>query len=317
VPRTRTTVSPGAALAAVLLAALMTLPACSSGTDGAPGSSAPVPGGPCPVAAVPVVVAVDQWRDLVQHLAGRCATVTTVVTGTSVDPHDYEPTPADGAALGDARLIVVNGLGYDRWASAAAAARRPEPALVDAAAAGGAREGDNPHRWYRPADVEATGRAVTAELRRLLPGAEAYLDERSAAWNAELAPWTDLVAAVRARHGGRRYAATEPVFALLGEALGLADVTPPGFAAATANGSDPSPGDLAAFQGVLRGDAVDVLVYNTQTQGSVPEQLRAAADAAGVPVVEVTETVAPGQPSFVAWQVDQLQRLDRALGGTR
>ena len=35
-----------------------------------------------------------------------------------------------------------------------------------------------------------------------------------------------------------------------------------------------------------------MLIYNRQTEGAVPEQLRAAAEQAGVPVVEVTETVA-------------------------
>ncbi|HEY5845007.1 MAG TPA: ABC transporter substrate-binding protein, partial [Mycobacterium sp.] len=59
---------------------------------------------------------------------------------------------------------------------------------------------------------------------------------------------------------------------------------------------------------------VDVLIYNTQTEGAVPEQLRSAAESAGVPVVNVTETVAPGAKSFEAWQVEQLTTLARALG---
>ncbi|CAB4928042.1 unannotated protein [freshwater metagenome] len=58
-----------------------------------------------------------------------------------------------------------------------------------------------------------------------------------------------------------------------------------------------------------------MLVYNTQTEGSVPEQLRAAAEAADVPVVEVTESVPDGDDSFVEWQLAQLQQLADALGG--
>lgn len=57
-----------------------------------------------------------------------------------------------------------------------------------------------------------------------------------------------------------------------------------------------------------------MLIFNTQTEGSVPAQLRAAAEAAGIPVVNVTETVAPGSDSFEAWQVDQLTALAEALG---
>jgi len=97
-------------------------------------------------------------------------------------------------------------------------------------------------------------------------------------------------------------------------ALGLQNRTPEGYQAAARNDSDPSPGDLDAFLGLLRAKGVDVLIYNTQTEGSVPEQIRSAAEAAGVPVVEVTETVAPGADSFEAWQVDQLKSLAKALG---
>jgi len=104
------------------------------------------------------------------------------------------------------------------------------------------------------------------------------------------------------------------VFDDMAAAVGLQDKTPQGFQNAASNGTDPSPGDLGAFLGLLQGKGVDVLIYNTQTQGSVPEQIRSAAEAAGVPVVEVTETVAPGAASFEAWQVDQLRSLAKALG---
>ena len=38
---------------------------------------------------------VDQWGDIVSELGGKCANVTTVLASSAVDPHDYEPTPAD------------------------------------------------------------------------------------------------------------------------------------------------------------------------------------------------------------------------------
>ena len=58
-----------------------------------------------------------------------------------------------------------------------------------------------------------------------------------------------------------------------------------------------------------------MLVYNSQTQGATPDQLRRAATSAGVPVVEVTETVpAAARGSLVTWQLGQLDRLAAALG---
>ena len=60
---------------------------------------------------------------------------------------------------------------------------------------------------------------------------------------------------------------------------------------------------------------MDVLIYNTQTEGSIPEQIRATAEGASVPVVEVTETVPESAASFARWQVDQLESLAQALAG--
>jgi zinc/manganese transport system substrate-binding protein len=81
----------------------------------------------------------------------------------------------------------------------------------------------------------------------------------------------------------------------------------------TAHKSDPSPADLDAFRRALADRQINVLIYNTQTEGSVPQQIRSAAEAAGVPVVEVTETVPPGTTSFETWQVAQLDALAKAL----
>jgi len=96
--------------------------------------------------------------------------------------------------------------------------------------------------------------------------------------------------------------------------MGLVNKTPEGYQRASANESDPSPADIAAFTTALTDKQVDVLIYNTQTEGSIPEQIRAAAEQAGVPVVDVTETVPPGQTSFEAWQDGQLTDLAKALG---
>ena len=57
-----------------------------------------------------------------------------------------------------------------------------------------------------------------------------------------------------------------------------------------------------------------MLIYNPQTEGSIPDQIHAAAEGAGVPVVTVTETVPPGATTFVGWQDAQLTVLAKALG---
>jgi zinc/manganese transport system substrate-binding protein len=106
------------------------------------------------------------------------------------------------------------------------------------------------------------------------------------------------------------------VFDRMAQAIGLIDRTPEGYRRAVSNDSDPAPGDLAAFEATLAHRGVDVLIYNTQTRGTVPSQLRAAAERGGVPVVEVSESPPDPKGSFVAWQLSQLTDLSNALGAT-
>jgi len=300
----------GAAAAAIALVAPLGLSACSSRD----GRDTGAPAGECPTAPVNVVVSVDQWGDIVQELGGDCAEVKTVLASSAVEPHEFEPSPADAATFAKAQLVVVNGAGYDPWASKFAATSAPKAPVVDAGVVTETPAGSNPHLWYRPSAVVAVADAVTAELEKLAPEAQSYFADRRASFSTSLEPYDALLGDIKAGAAGKTYAATESVFDYTAEAVGLVDKTPAGYQTASANDSDPSPADLEAFRSALADRQIDVLIYNTQTEGSVPEQIRSAAAAANVPVVEVTETVPPGTTSFETWQVDQLNALAKALG---
>lgn len=306
-----------AIVASAVLAAPFGLAACSDGDD----RTAETTGAPCPVEPVDVVVSVDQWGDIVSELGGACAKVTTVLAGSAVNPHDFEPAPSDAAKFQGAQLVVLNGGHYDEWAAKLAASTAPDAPVVEAVAGNGGQEvaqehdGEvNPHAWYNPATVTALADAVTARLRQLAPDAAGYFDERRVAFTETLKPYDELIDSLKARSSGKSYAATETVFDDMGAALGLANRTPRGYQVASANDSEPSPADLNAFLQLLGDRGVDVLIYNVQTEGAVPQQLRAAAEQAGVPVVEITETLPPDADSFESWQVNQLTALGEALG---
>ncbi|MFC7675114.1 metal ABC transporter solute-binding protein, Zn/Mn family [Mycolicibacterium sp. GCM10028919] len=326
--------------AAVLVTAPFALAACSGGgaeSDTAAPTDAPA----CPVTPINVVASVDQWGSIVSQLGGECATVTTLLAGSSVDPHDYEPSPADAAKFDGAQLVVINGGHYDEWAAKLAAGSAPDAPVVDAVElsggeagheetaeehaehaeaghgeAGHEEGGENPHVWYKPAAVTGVADAVTEQLSKLAPDASEYFTERRAAVAESFKPYDDLIAKIKESATGKSYVATESVFDDMAAALGLQNKTPQGYQNSSSNETDPSPADLDAFIGLLRDKGADVLIFNTQTEGSVPDQIRSAAEQAGVPVVEVTETVPPGAQSFEDWQVDQLTSLAKALGVT-
>jgi zinc/manganese transport system substrate-binding protein len=289
-------------------------------------------GGACPTAPVAVVVSVDQWGDVVSELGGECAKVTNVLASSSVDPHDYEPSPSDAATFKGAQLVVINGGHYDEWAAKLASTSAPNAPVVNAIEVSGVEHGHegeaqghegeeagheaegNPHAWYSPAAVTAVADAVTAEFKKLAPDAASYFDQRRGDLTNTLKPYNDLIDSIKAHASGKTYAATESVFDYMASAVGLVNKTPEGYQVASANETDPSPADLDAFLQLLKSRGADVLIYNTQTEGSVPQQIRTAAEQAGVPVVEVTETVPPGVTSFETWQVNQLTALAKALG---
>jgi zinc/manganese transport system substrate-binding protein len=298
---------------ALVAAVALALAACSTGSATSDGSPSARGTGDCPATPVDVVVSVDQWGDLVRQLGGACADVHTVLASSSVDPHDYEPSPADAVEFSHAQLVVVNGAGYDDWATKLAGTAAGKASLVDAGKVVGVAPGGNPHLWYSPDYVPRVLDAVTAELKQLDPAAASYFAHQRAAVTTSLEPYTHLVATLKKKASGRTYGATEGVFDYMAQAVGLVDKTPQGYHNAAAAESDPSPGDLKAFENALTGHQMDVLVDNTQTEGSLPAQVRKTAESAGVPVVEVTETVAPGAASFQDWQMTQLTALAKAL----
>ncbi len=307
-PPARSTAALGALVA-------LTLSACAAGSSAGGAAVSEGDPGACPGQVVDVVVSVGQWGDLVRSLGGACATVTTVVSSAAVDPHDFEPGTAALAAFSDADLVVLNGAGYDHWAQDAVATVDPHPSVVSAAeVAGVAEQGADPHLWYSPEAVQEMSTAVSRALADLA-GADAaeYLAQQAAAWAEDRAPYAEAIASASAVAAGHTFAATEPVFDRMAAAVGLTDATPPGYRRASSNDSEPAPGDLTAFESALSDGSIDVLVYNTQTSGTVPEQLRSAAERAGVPVVEVSESPTDPDGSFVSWQVGQLTELSKAL----
>ena len=93
------------ALVASLLAGLSLLTSLA-GCGNSESSSSPTGSGP-----LQVVASINQWQSLAEDLGGNQARVDTILSNTSTDAHDYEPTTADIARISRADLVIVNGAG--------------------------------------------------------------------------------------------------------------------------------------------------------------------------------------------------------------
>jgi len=140
-------------------------------TAGCASVGVPVSGG----RGVRIVAAENFWGSIALQLGGAHAGVQSIIVNPAQDPHSYEPTTADARAMASAQLAIVNGVGYDPWASKLLAAN-PVPGRVALTVGSlfGLHEGDNPHRWYDPSEVLQVARAITAALSELDPHHAGY-----------------------------------------------------------------------------------------------------------------------------------------------
>jgi zinc/manganese transport system substrate-binding protein len=272
-------------------------------------------GGSAPAGGLRVVAAENFWGSIATQLAGAEATVQSIIVDPAQDPHSYEPTAADARTLATANLAIVNGVGYDPWAPKSLAANPvPGGIVLDVGQLLGLQTGDNPHRWYNPADVERVANAITADLKRLAPKHAAYFDQQRARFETSgLARYHALIAQIKRRYAHVAVGASESIFALQAPALGLDLVTPYNFMKAVSEGTEVSPADIIATEGQITSHRVKVWIYNSQNATPEIQHLNALARANQIPIATVTETLTPPTDSFEQWQVAQLQELERAL----
>ena len=105
---------------------------------------------------------------------------------------------------------------------------------------------------------------------------------------------------------------TEPVPLYLLEDAGLVNATPEDYTAAIEEGSDVPPAVLKAATDLVASKSVRLLAYNSQTEGPQTESLKKAAETAGVPVVDFSETLPEGK-TYLQWMTDNVDNITNVL----
>jgi zinc/manganese transport system substrate-binding protein len=222
--------------ASVGLVLLLTLLIGACGSSGSP-AGAGSPGG-----HINVVAGENFWGSIASQLGGSRVSVRSIVTDPNADPRDYQSDPGDARAFATADYVILNGAGYDGWAGTLLAgnpsSRRRVLTVADLL---GKREGDNPHFWYSPDDVERVADRITFDLSSIDPAGSGYFTSERSGFETALQPYHRRIAAIRAQDAGKPVASTESIFVDMANALGLVVVSPPAFMKAVAEGNDPPP----------------------------------------------------------------------------
>jgi zinc/manganese transport system substrate-binding protein len=304
-PRVRVRGAAAPTLAGVLAGALVLLAGCSTKSNAGTSENGPLK----------VVAAENIWGDLAKHVGGNDVQVRNIINSPDADPHDYEPTAADGRDIAGAQLVIVNGIGYDSWASKLVQANSvPGDRVLNVGDTVGVKEGGNPHRWYAPADVSTVLDTIVTDLSRLDPAHAADYQTNAAGYrSSDLARYHDLIASIKRTCAGTPIGASESIVSPMAEALGLVVKTPASFLSAISEGAEPTVADKNTIDAQLKEKQIKVYVFNSQNATpDVSAQVKLARSEK-IPVVTFTETLTPAGSSFVDWQVRQLEQLRTAL----
>ncbi len=267
---------------------------------------------------VRVVAAENFWGSLASQLGGSHAQVTSIITNPATDPHDYEPSGPDAVNLSGAQLAIVNGVGYDAWATKIVSADRGATRTVlTVGDLVGVASGGNPHRWYSPANVRTVIDRISADYAAIDPHDAAYFQrQHDAVLSTNLKEYFDLIDQIKTTYHATPVGASESIFAPLAEATGLDLITPPSFLDAISEGGDPTAADKQTIDTQIAEKKIKVYVYNSQNATPDVQRQVDAARANGIPVTTITETLSPAGATFEQWQVGQLIALRAALAAS-
>jgi zinc/manganese transport system substrate-binding protein len=188
---------------------------------------------------VRVVATFSILADLAKNVGGDAVEVASLV-GPNGDAHAYAPSPADAKRLADARLVLVNGLGFEGWidrlvkasgtkAQVAAASKGVKPRQMKDEH-GHDHGTSDPHAWQSVANVKLYVANIRDALVKADPAAKPTYEANAAAYLAKLdALDADIKATIAAIPAARRkIITTHDAFGYFAAAYGVQFIAPQG-----------------------------------------------------------------------------------------
>ena len=243
---------------------------------------------------LPVVASFSIIGDLVKQIGGERVRVITIV-GPNADAHGYQPKPGDAKAVADAKLLIINGLGFDPWMQRLQKSSGSKAPLIIASAAikplkdkddghghgqghgHGHGHGENdPHAWHDPANLKLYARTIRDALVAADPAGRDTYDQKLAAYDAAL---TALDTENRASLANipperRKIVTAHDAFAYLGRAYGIQFLSPQG----VSTENQPSAKDIARIIRFIRETKAPAVFIETISD---PRQMERIAQESG------------------------------------
>jgi zinc/manganese transport system substrate-binding protein/manganese/iron transport system substrate-binding protein len=176
-------------LAAPVLAGLLAAATACGGSSSASNDDSSGSGGK----TLKVVATTTQVTDFARNVGGDKVKVTQILK-PNVDPHDYEPSPADVQAIAEADVVVESGVGLEKWLDQTIKSAGFHGTLVDTSKGVTIRKGNgteeeaagDPHIWHNPKNAEIMSRNIATAFDAKDPADKATFDANLTTYTGKL-----------------------------------------------------------------------------------------------------------------------------------
>src|SRR4051812_24933618 len=141
---------------------------------------------------MPVIATFSILADLVKNVGGDRVEITTLV-GPNSDAHVYAPTPADAKKVAGAKVVFVNGLGFEGWMTRLVKASGTKAPTVTASNGVKSRKMEeeghkvtDPHAWQSIANTKLYVANIRDGLAAADPAGKSTYDANANAYLAKL-----------------------------------------------------------------------------------------------------------------------------------
>ena len=194
-----------------------------------------------------IVASFSILGDFVRNVGGDRISVTTLV-GPDSDAHVYSPTPADAKKIADARLIVINGLGFEGWLPRLVKSAGSKATVVTATSGiAPLKLGSDadPHAWQSVANARIYVGNIRDALVAADPASAQGFRDNAEAYLAKLDALDREVRAAIAKipESRRKLITNHDAFGYFATAYGLEFIAPVG----VSTESEPSARDIAGI----------------------------------------------------------------------
>ena len=229
-----------------------------------------------------VIASFSILGDFVRNVGGDRVEVRDLV-GPNGNAHVFEPSPADAKAVADAKLVFVNGLGFEGWLDRLVKASGTKATIVVASNGIKPREGAadhdhdhgkvDPHAWQSVANAKVYVADIRDALIAADPAGKAVYEANAAAYLAKLDALDQEVRAVIARipPERRRVITSHNAFGYFGDAYGVDFTAPQG----VSTEAETSARDVAAIITQIRKQKVAAVFLENVTDPRLVKQIAA------------------------------------------